>query len=267
MRKWITVGVVALVWVGSARAEVKLFAKYDWQDGAKDVAGAAIRHDGVLAPGASIVDGKLVVDRWDGVTLGKIPELNGAKEALFRFEDVTFDRFGDLGSQRSSSYAVFLGDGMKWWAAAYFTFLPESELGLKTRLVFNIGGFRGGAVLTAEVADEVVTHFDSIEYRLNGNAPVNERFAIRWNDGPWVVGGTGGDWANSIPVTELVRINNGASADWDPMWGSMGTVSLSSNVVAPEPGVWAMVGVVGMGLSARRRQDRRSDKRQRPQSI
>ena len=88
MKHWLTM-VVVLACVAPAQAELMLFAQYDWQDGAVDVSGSPIRHDGVLDPGTSIEGGKLVLDGWEGVKLGQMPELDGATEVLLRFEDVT----------------------------------------------------------------------------------------------------------------------------------------------------------------------------------
>jgi hypothetical protein len=226
--------IVACAWIAPAQAEVTLFAQYDWQNGATDVSGSPIRHDGVLEPGTSIVDGKLVVAGWDGVTLGQIPELDGATEALFRFEDVTFSSEPD----QFTGWGILCGSGDDWWVAVH-----SHDGG--TLLEFNLGGYGDHDALEVIVANEAVYHFDSIEYRLDGTAPLDERFAIRFDDGPWTVGGHGQDLFQSIPAADRVRINNGVPADWDPMWATLGTMSFYSNQI-PEPStlVLAMVGLL-----------------------
>lgn len=91
MRRTVLLVIVVLGCASTVRGEPMLFAKYDWQNGATDVSGSPIRHDGVLDNGASIADGKLVVRDCDGVNLGHMPELDGARQVLLRFEDVTFE--------------------------------------------------------------------------------------------------------------------------------------------------------------------------------
>jgi len=127
MRTCLTV-MALLACAVSARAELTLFAQYDWQDGATDVSGSPIRHDGVLDPGVSVADGKLIVDRYDGVDLGYMPEFDGATEALLRFEDVTFTDY--LGY-----YAVLTGCRDEWWVAVDFDQYTGVE---RTTLVFNV---------------------------------------------------------------------------------------------------------------------------------
>ena len=231
MRNWIVLGVLLAACGSPVRAELMLFARYDWQDGAKDVSGSPIRHDGVLDPGASIENGKLVVNGWAGVQIGHLPELGGATSVVLRFEDVTFTKHGEEGSGASSNFAVLTGDNMNWWAAVRFDLPPDQG---RTTLVFDLGGFDYGPELVAVVADDVVDHFDSIEYRFDGLAPAGQRLAIRWNDGPWVIGGEGNEALHEFPPDLDVRVNNGLSGDWNPMWGSLGPVSFYSNQV-PEP--------------------------------
>lgn len=86
--------------------EMALFAQYDWEDGAKDVSGSPVRHDGVIDPPNTAEDGTLSVSLYNEVSnyvdLGLMPELDGAEKALFKFEDV---KFTDL------QYIVLLGGG------------------------------------------------------------------------------------------------------------------------------------------------------------
>lgn len=233
MIKWFPAAAAMLLWIGYAHADLKLVARYDWLDGAKDVSGWPIPHDGVLDPAASTDAGRLFVHGWDGVTLGKVPELETATQLLFRFENVAFTQFGTPGTGPAGNYPVLAGDGMQWWVGIDFRLLPQEAQ--QTRLVFNVGGYATCSFFEAVVADAIVDHFDSLEYRLDTTAPLNERFGIRWNDGPWMIGGIGDPNEDRIPLTTNVRLNNGAPADWDPMWGSMGTVSIYSNTPIPEP--------------------------------
>ena len=120
---------------------------------------------------------------------------------------------------------------MTWWAAVDVDLLPS---GPATTISVDLGGFDDGPAVEAVVAAEAVAHFDSIEYRFDGTAPVDQRLAVRWNDGPWVTGGEGGVAVDVFPRSDNVRVNNGAAMDWDPMWGSFGPISFYSNQV-PEP--------------------------------
>jgi hypothetical protein len=121
---------------------------------------------------------------------------------------------------------------MDWWAAVDFELPPY---GNRTTLRFDLSGYSEGPSLSVVVAEEVVGHFDSIEYRFDGDAPPGQRLAIRWNDGPWIVGGVDNDTMPAFPQSLDVRINNGGPADWDPMWGSIDPVSLYSSQI-PAPG-------------------------------
>ena len=230
-----------------------LFARYDWQNGAMDISDSPIRHDGVLDPNASIVDGKLVVDRWDGVYLGNLPELGGATSVLFRFEDLTFTKHTEPDTGASSNFTVLTGDDMNWWAAVRFDLPP---FGARTTLSFDLGGFISGPSLDAIVAEEVVDHFDSIEYRFDGLAPAGQRLAVRWNDGPWAMGGQSDEPLTAFPPSIGVRINNGGPADWDPMWGSLGPVSFYSSQV-PEPTAGSLFLGAALAYILRSRRSRR----------
>ena len=125
-----------------------------------------------------------------GVDLEYIPELDGAKKVWMRFEDVSFTSFpGGTGN-----YAVLAGGGYtQWWVGVDYDLPPY---GANTSLQFNVGGWGNDGRPFFEhavpVASEVITHFDSIEYRFDGTASPEERLGIRFNDGPWVVGG----WSN-----------------------------------------------------------------------
>lgn len=222
----------------AASAELMLFAKYDWQNGAKDVSGSPLVHDGVVEEGASVSAGKLLVDRWDGVNLNTLPELNGASQVLLRFEDVTFDSHGDPAGGPVCHAPILMGYSMTWSAGVFFDLEPQQ----RSQITFFVSSGMDTAGMSAVVADAVVNHFDSIEYRFDGTAPLAERLAVRWNDGPWVFGAS--EKVSSFPISEYVRINNGGPADEDPMWGSMGAVSLYSNQI-PEPGAaWLSLGLI-----------------------
>ena len=205
----------------------------------------------MLDPDASIVDGKLVVNEWDGVAIGHLPELGGATSVLLRFEDVTFTKHvTDPDSGATSNFTVLTGDDMNWWAAVHFDLTP---FGSRTTLSFDLDGFSWtGPSLDVVVAEEVVDHFDSIEYRFDGLAPDDQRLAVRWNDGPWVMGGQSDEPLTTFPPGVHVRINNGAPADWDPMWGSLGPISFSSNQV-PEPSGVLLLLLALTGLLIHRR--------------
>lgn len=233
MVKWLHAAAVALFLAGSAHADLKLVAQYDWIDGAKDVSGSPIHHDGVLDPAAFTSAGKLFVHGWDGVSFGNVPEIDNATQLLFRFENVTFTQFGSSGSNPASNYPILAGDGMQWWLAVEFTLLPQGSQ--QTRLAFNLGGYATCSFFETVVANAIVDHFDSLEYRLDTTVPLDQRFAIRWNDGPWMIGGLGDPHSDRILPTTDFRFNNGAPADWDPMWGSIGPVSIYSNAAIPEP--------------------------------
>jgi len=231
-----------------ARAEPTLFARYDWHDGATDVSGSPIRHDGILQPGASISGGKLHFDGWDGVALGHVPDLAGATQVHFRFEDVTFDKHGDGGPTCHSP--VLIGDAMSWRAGVFFDLPPYGD---RTQIQFSIFDWPNSLGISVTVADAVVDHFDSIEYRFDGSAPVAQRLAVRWNDGPWMTGAEGSDAVKTIPTAESVQINNGCSADEDPLWGSVGQVSLYSDQV-PEPAAgWVLMGPALLFIRRNRR--------------
>ncbi|MBP7937827.1 MAG: VCBS repeat-containing protein [Phycisphaerae bacterium] len=205
--------------VASAQAELALFARYDWQDGAKDVSGSPYHHDGVLDPGATVSGGWLTVSSWSGVELGEMPELDSARQVLLRFEDVSFDE--------PANYGVLAGGGL-WWVAVHFRSPPHEE---ETDLVFNIGGWEAVVAGLGEFTvtlPGLVPHFDSIEYRYDGTALPNQRVAIRWDGGDWVVGGWTEDVYAMFPHGESVRINDGARADWDPMGVTLGTISFYS---------------------------------------
>lgn len=126
MRTLVAFLFVFLTGGATAQAELTLFAQYDWQNGATDVSGSPIRHDGVLDTGASIVDGKLVTNDWDGVDLGYMPELDGATDVLLRFEDVTVAELPTSGT--TGRYSVFAGAGYNgWWVLASIS--PRFHLG------------------------------------------------------------------------------------------------------------------------------------------
>jgi hypothetical protein len=211
-----------------------LFAKYDWQDGAEDVSDSPVRHDGVLDNGITAADGKLSVHTGYGVDLGVVPELDGASEVLFRFEDVSIT---DLPDGASSQYSVLLGGGdSKWWVGVDID-LPNGP----TYLVLNVGGWSGPAGLAfdykVKVDDGVLAEFDSIEYRFNGNeVDTGKRLAIRYNDGGWIEGGWSTDDFSdpnvfrAFPTSMInLKINDGWRSDWDDWTGSVGTVSLSAS--------------------------------------
>ena len=69
-----------------------------------------------------------------------------------------------------------------------FDLLPLAN---RTRLTFNLNGWdhEHPAQMEVLVAEKIVRHFDSIEYRFRGSAPPEERLAIRWNGGKWHTGG------------------------------------------------------------------------------
>lgn len=240
MRACLAVMVVS-AGVASARAELALFAQYDWQDVATDVSGSPIQHDGALDFEASVVGGKLILDGDGGVQLGHVPELDGATEVLFRFEDVTFTRPFEVGYSNTAS---LVGDGYGWSVDVYRENFGSPSV--QTELAFALrepGQWDG---LDVHISDQVVNHFDSIEYRLNGTAPLSERFSIRFDDGPWVTGGVGDDAFGAIPRAEAVRINSGIDNDGDPIYATLGTVSFYSNQI-PEP---TTLGLALAGLTA-----------------
>lgn len=224
--------------------ETVLIAKYDWQDGAKDVSGSPVRHDGVLDNGVTVEDGTLSVNTEYGVDLGIMPELDGALKALFKFDNVNFT---DL--PEHSQYSVLLGGGYEqWWVGVRFERQREPSDGLPasepTFLIFNVGGWGARDRLNfdydykVKVSDERVSDFESIEYRFDGVDDTAERLAIRWNGGDWMVGGwTSEDFHpetnfdpdifRSFPTSaENLQINDMARSDWDYMTGTMGPVSL-----------------------------------------
>jgi len=226
----ILAALVGLVHSPSAGAELTLFARYDWKDGARDVSGSPIVHDGVLEGEASVSDGKLVMSDWGGVDLGVMPELDGATVVLLRFEDVTFT---ELPEGATGRYSVLAGAGYdSWWVGVDFDLPPY---GNRTALRFNLQGW-GMDSYDAEVvvADDLVTHFDSIEYRYDGAAAPEERIAIRWNDGDWQLRGDSRiETVDTFSSLEYVRINDGGRADWDPMEAVLGPVSFYSSQVGP----------------------------------
>ncbi len=124
MRVSLTLWVVIAAYAMPARAELMLFAKYDWQDGARDVSGSPIRHDGILDGSASTAGGKLLLSRWDGVVIGQVPELNGTTQALFRFENVTFDSHGEGAVSHAT---VLIGDDMSFGAGVFFELPPVCQ--------------------------------------------------------------------------------------------------------------------------------------------
>ena len=235
------------------QAGLMLFAAYDWQDGAKDVSGSPIRHDGIVEPGASIAGGRLLLNGWDGVVLGDVLELKGAAQVLFRFEDVTFDRHGEPGAGATCHAAVLIGDDSRWAAGLFFDLPPY---GRRTQLQFWLSDGPMTAGLAVTVADEVIDHFDSIEYRFDGSQPLGARLAVRWNEGPWMAGAEGSEELLRVATADNVRINNGGPADEDPMWGSIGAVWLYSNQV-PEPGarclLWSLAFAFALRCRFRRR--------------
>jgi hypothetical protein len=237
---------LVLCFAAPAGADLMLFARYEWQDGAADTSGSPMRHDGVLDPMATASGGTLAVDRWDGVYLGSMPELAGATQVLLRFENVTFTKHQESDSGAVCHAAVLAGCDMQWSAGAFFDLPPY---GNRTTLTFSLVDYDKSLGLAAVVADEIVDHFDSIEYRLDGTLPVSQRLAIRWNDGPWVIGGESTNPLDRMPSADQVRINNGGPADEDPMWGSLGTVSFYSNQI-PEPSTCALLLAGALCLAA-----------------
>ena len=237
--------------VAPTRAELTLIAQYDWQQGAADVSGSSIQHHGVLDDGASVVDGKLVTDGWDGVDLGEMPEFDGSTKVLLRFEDVSID---ELNSGASGQYSVLTGGGeYAWWVGVNYDLPPY---GNKTTLVFNIGGWsrpwQGWPNYNHHVvvADDVVTHFDRIEYRYDGMAPSDERLAIRFNDGSWTTGGwSEADDFRTFMSPDYVRINDGARADWDPLDATLGPVSYYCQQI-PEPAAPTLLLSAAMACAA-----------------
>lgn len=224
--------VVSVLSFGLARAEPTLFAEYDWQNGASDVSESAVLHDGELDSTAAVENGKLVTHDWGGVELGDLPELKGGTEVLLRFEDVTFT---ELPEGATSQYSVFFGAGEHvWWVGINFDLPP---FGNRTSLMFNVGGWSDPEYeFEVVVAEDVVQHFDVIEYRFDGTAAPEARVAIRYDGGDWITGG----WSNpdhfrTLPSGDRYRINDGARADWDPMHATLGVVSLYSSLV-PEGG-------------------------------
>ena len=109
-----------------------------------------------LEPGASVSGGKLVLDGWDGVQLGYLPELDGATEVLLRFEDLTFTRPVE---RHSANTAVLAGDSDSWWVAVY-RHNYTNDVG--TSLNFDLGGYGPSDGLRVDVSDELVDHFASL---------------------------------------------------------------------------------------------------------
>ena len=212
--------------------ELKLFAKYEWQYEAEDTSGSPLNHDGKLDTKAVVRNGKLFVRDYGGVELDEMPELEGALKMSVRFENVTF-------YSPESFYAVLAGGGhYAWWVGVDTAFD-------RTALKFNIGGERGWSAdmpsekehsVRVKVADEVITHFDSIEYSFDGTADSGERIAIRFNDGNWTKKG----WSNpnhfrSLPPASSIRINDSYRTDWDPFEAEIGAISFFSSKTAPTP--------------------------------
>jgi hypothetical protein len=222
----IAFGMLVVLAEPPALADLALIARYDWKDGAKDVSGFPVHHDGVLE--TSVADGKLNVESWYGVEFSNLTELDGARQVLLRFEDITFTDLPTGGA--SSRYSCPIGGFGKneWWVAVAYQLPP---FGNRTTLKFNLGGWTPDRLeVEAVVADELVTHFDSIEYRFDGSAAPGERIGLRWNDGPWITAGwTEGEGLLAFPAVERVRINAGAPADWDPMNATLGPVSIEAD--------------------------------------
>lgn len=86
--------------------EPVLFAQYDWEHDTMDVSASPVYHVGVLDDGVTAKDGTLSVYDGYGVDLGVMPELDGAEEVRFKFEDVTITDLPD-----HSQYSVLLGGG------------------------------------------------------------------------------------------------------------------------------------------------------------
>lgn len=220
-----TVMVFLAVAPASAPADLALVARYDWMDDARDVSGSPVPHDGVLDPGVTAEGGRLRTFECSGVVLGDMEELQGATEVLVRFEDLTFT---DLPAGEFGQYSALAGGGVEyaiqWWAAVKFH-------GNRTTLRFNLGGWDwGGSDCVQEVevvvAERVVNHFDSIEFRFDGSAPPEERIGFRWNDGPWWTAGWSDPWIFPVfPEARDVHINYGCQANWDYLDATLGPVS------------------------------------------
>jgi hypothetical protein len=221
----IAFGALVALSVSPALADLTLIARYDWQDGAKDVSGFPVRHDGVLE--TSVENGKLNLVRWDGVEFSNLRELDGARQVHFRFEDVTVTLPPEGATSRYSCPIGGFG-GNEWWVAVAYALPPY---GSRTTLKFNLGGWSWDRLeVEVAVADELVTHFDSIDYRFDGSAAPGERIGFRWNDGPWITAGWAeGEGLVAFPAVDRVRINAGAPADWDPMDGTLGPVSIEAD--------------------------------------
>ena len=175
---------------------------------------------------ASVQDGTLFFHSdWAKVDLGLMPELNGASEALFRFQDVTLQDFSGEGS--TGRYTVLLGGGDdQWWMGVRHK--NSGDVG--TFLAFNVGGWYGPRDtydFEVQVSDDFLTYIESIEYLFNGTALPDRRLAIRYNEGDWNEGG----WSDPFDFQRFisdarVQINDGARADWDAGLDSVGTVSI-----------------------------------------
>jgi hypothetical protein len=200
---------------------LELISQYDWLDGAMDISGSPIQHDGELGPGATIIDGTLTVSGWDSVDFGPMPELSGATKVVFQFEDVSITDDHDY-------YGVLLGGGYYSWWVGIATYV-SSRGNLRTTLRFNIGGHsRPYYNFYVPLGENSVKEFDKIEYRFDGSAPSSQRLAIRYNDGEWIKGGKNYDnWFLTFPVSDdSVRLNDGARLKLEPMDATLGQVSI-----------------------------------------
>jgi len=202
---------------------VLCIAKYDWVNGAKDISGSPLKHDGVLEPDTNVQGGTLYIDTdFAKVDLGLMPELNEASKVLFRLEDVVLHEFPSGGAV--GRYTILLGGGSgQWWVGVRHD--NRGEVG--TYLAFNIGGWDNpNYEFEVQVSEEFHTSLFRLEYRYDGMAPPDKRLAIRYNEGEWYEGG----WSDTFhfqtfPTSdETVQINDGARADWDAGMYSIGTV-------------------------------------------